>query len=74
MVSARFEFQFSAEEQDAGAVVREVTEAAGVRLDQLNAAVEAFRRCVADRVAEPAQDVFQTALQHAGHAFHRLQT
>ena len=56
MFSARFEFQFSTEEQDAGAVVRKVAEAAGVRLDGLYAAVEAFCRRVADRMAEPTQD------------------
>ena len=62
MISARFEFQLSAEEQDAGAIVREVAEAAGVGLDRLNAAVEALRRRVADRVAEPTQEMFQASL------------
>lgn len=67
------EFEFAAEKQDAGAVVLEVAEAAGGRLEGLDAAVEAFRGGVRDAVPEVRQQVRQAALQHRGDLGHRLQ-
>jgi len=44
--------EFAAEKQDSGAVVFEVTEAAGVGLEGLNLGVEALGQCVGDLVLE----------------------
>lgn len=67
------ELQSSAEEQDAGAVVGEVSKAAGGRLEGLDAAVEALGRGVADRVPEPRDDPFPMSPEHLRHFDHRWQ-
>ena len=66
MARFRVELELSAEEEDSGAIVEEVTEATRGRFEGLDAAVEAFGGAVADAVAEPGQDVFESFVDHLG--------
>lgn len=63
-----------AEEQDACAVVLEVAEAAGGRLQCLDAAVEAFRGRIGDPVSNVRQQVRQSALEHRRDLLHQCQS
>ena len=67
------ELEFSAVEEDAGAVVVEDAEAAGGRFERLDFAVEAFADGVGDRLPEVAQQVRQVTLEHLGFGDNRWQ-
>ena len=77
MARFRVESELSAEEEDSGAVVEEVTEvteATRGRFQGLDAAVEAFGGAVADAVAEPGQDVVEPLVDHLGRLFSGYRT
>ena len=65
--------ELSAEEEDAGAVVLEGAEAAGVGFDGLDLRVEPFGHGVGDRVAQVGDDILKMPLQHLRHFLHRLE-
>ena len=73
MARFRVELELSAEEEDSGAVIEEVTEATRGRFQGLDAAVEAFGGAVADAVAEPGQDVVEPLVDHLGRLLDRLE-
>ena len=59
--------EFSAEEEDAGAIVLEGTKAAGVGLEGLDLTVEPLGDGVGDRMAQVGEDVLQVAPDHFRH-------
>ena len=65
--------EFSAEEEDASAVVGEVSESSCGGFQGLDKGVEAFGGAVADAVAEPGEDVGQVVLDHLGGLLDRWQ-
>jgi len=62
------------EKEDAGAVVFEAAEAAGIGLDGLDLGVEALGEGIGDRVLEVRQKIHQMAFEGAGHGHHLRQT
>ena len=60
LIQRRFEAEFSAEEQNASSVVGKVPETPGTGLDRLDPTIESLAAAIADRVAEPGQNIVQT--------------
>ena len=73
MAHYRVELELSAEEEDSGATVLEITEATRGGFEVLDAAVETFGGAVADAVAEPGQDVVEPLVNHLGRLLDRLE-
>ena len=71
--SLRKEFELSAVEEDACAVVFKSSESPGLGLDGLDAAVEAFAFGVGDPMTEVTQESLQMTLEHLGGFDDRLQ-
>jgi len=60
------EIEFSAVEEDSGAVVLEGSKATGLGFDGLNTTVETFTHGVGNPVSKVAENVSEVSLKHLG--------
>ena len=68
------EIEFSAEEQNARAVVLKVAEAARGGFEALDFRVQSFRDRVGDTMFQIGQQILQMPLEHAGHGDHGFES